>query len=128
SLNNSAVRQITILKTLFTGIPECRTIIQDNTVFILRRNSQGNTHKLEARSTTGRWLICYLAGEPNVSINMSKITTGETTSEWINPATGDRLPIGSSPPIGMRDFSRPAGWADAVLVIRTRSEGVQLSK
>ncbi|PYJ60600.1 MAG: hypothetical protein DME24_08900 [Verrucomicrobia bacterium] len=128
ALDDPGARQMTILKTVFTGLPEWWTMIPDQTVFNRGGNMQGNALNLAARSATGRWLVCYLAGEPNVSINMSKITTGETTSEWINPATGDRLPIGSSPPIGMRDFSRPAGWADAVLVIRTRSEGVQLSK
>jgi hypothetical protein len=96
-------------------------MIPDQTVFNRGGNIQGDALNLAARSTTGRWLVCYLAGEANVSVNMSKITAGKATSAaWINPATGDRFLTGTFPPIGTRDFSRPAGWADAVLVVRVR--------
>jgi hypothetical protein len=128
ALDDPGARQMTILKTVFSGLPEWWRMIPDQTVFNRGGNIQGDALNLAARSATGRWLVCYLAGESNVSIDMSKITTGEATCAWINPATGDRVPIGRFPPIGMRDFSRPAGWADAVLVVRTLSEESQLSK
>jgi hypothetical protein len=128
-LDDPGAQQMTVLKNVFTGLPDWWTMIPDQTVFNRGGNIQGDALNLAARSTTGRWLICYLAGEANVSINMSKITAGETTSAaWINPATGERLPIGTFPPIGARDFSRPAGWADALLVVTSLSKGSQLPK
>jgi hypothetical protein len=111
---------MTILKNIFTGLPEWWTLIPDQTVFSSGGNIQGEALNLAGRSTNGKWLIGYIAGEPNVRINMSRITAGETASAaWINSATGERLPIGTFPPSGTRDFSRPAGWADAVLVVRS---------
>jgi len=121
ALDDPGARQMAILKNIFIGLPEWWTMIPDQTVFNRGGNIQGDALNLAARSATGRWLVCYLAGEASVSINMSRITAGETTSAaWINPATGDRLPIGTFSPIGARDFSRPADWADAVLVVMVR--------
>jgi hypothetical protein len=129
ALDDPGSQQMTILKTVFTELPEWWTMIPDQSVFSRGGNIQGDALNLAARSTTGWWLVCYLAGEPNVGIDLSKLKAGEATSaSWINPATGDRLPIGIFPPTGARDFSRPAEWADAVLVVRTLSEGAQLSK
>jgi hypothetical protein len=122
ALDDRGAQQMTILKNLFTGLPEWWTMIPDQGVFNRGGNIQGDALNLAARSTTGRWLLCYLAGEPNVSIDMSRIT-GAVSATWINPETGDRLPIGTFTQSGPRDFSRPAGWADAVLVVRSLSKG-----
>jgi len=129
ALDDPGANQMTILKNVFIGLPDWWTMIPDQSVFSRGGNIQGDALNLAARSTAGRWLVCYLAGEPNVSINMSKITAGESTSAaWIDPATGNRLPIGTFPPTGARDFSRPAEWADAVLVVRPLRAGAQLFK
>ena len=126
ALDDPGARQMTILKNLFTDLPEWWTLIPDQTVFNRGGNIQGDALNLAARSSTGQWLVCYLAGEPNVSINLSRITSGQKASAaWINPATGDQLPIGTFPPSGARDFSRPAGWDDAVLVVRSLGEDNQ---
>ena len=112
-------RQMTILKNIFTGLPEWWTLIPDQTVFARGGNIEGDALNLGARSTTGQWLVCYLAGEADVSINMSRITSRKTTSAmWINAATGDQLSIGTFPASGAQEFTRPVGWEDAVLVVR----------
>lgn len=128
ALDDPGARQMTILKNIFLGLPEWWTMIPDQTVFKRGGNIQGDALNLAARSATGHWLVCYLAGEPNVGIDMSRITAPKaTTAEWINPATGERLPTETFAPSGTRDFSRPAGWDDAVLVIRSISNS-QLRK
>ena len=94
-------------------------MIPDQTVFKSGGNAQGSVLNLAARSAVGRWLLCYLADDPNVSIDMGKITAGTAvTATWINPASGERLVIGTFSPLGVRNFSRPSGWPDAVLVIK----------
>jgi len=124
ALDDPGARQMTILKNVFTGLPEWWTLIPDQTVFSLGGNTQGDVLNLGARSMTGRWLICYLAGEPSVTIDMSKITAARqaTIAAWINPATGNQLSIGTVSPTGDRDFSRPAEWEDAILVVKSFSE------
>jgi len=129
ALDDPGARQMTILKNIFTRLPEWWTMIPDQTVFKRGGSIQGDALNLAARSTAGQWLLCYLAGEPEVSINMSRLTKGKgTIATWINPTTGNELPIEISPPSATRDFSRPAGWDDAVLVIRTVGEGRQSPK
>jgi hypothetical protein len=126
ALDDPGARQMTILKNVFTGLPEWWTMIPDQAVFNRGGNIQGDALNLAARSTTGRWLVCYLAGERDVRINMSGITASkEASASWINPATGDRLAIGILPASGTRDFSRPAGWADAVLEVRSLDKPAQ---
>jgi hypothetical protein len=129
ALDDPGARQMTIMKNLFTGLPEWWTMIPDQTIFNRGGNIQGDALNLAARSSTGRWLICYLAGEADVSIDMSTITAGaEASAAWINPATGDRLPIGIFPHSGAKDFSRPTAWEDAVLVVSSLNERRQLPK
>jgi Protein of unknown function (DUF4038)/Putative collagen-binding domain of a collagenase len=126
ALDDPGARQMTVLKDVFTGLPEWWTLIPDQTVFNRGGNIRGDALNLAARSTTGQWLVCYLAGEPNVGINMSKLAAGKATSAaWINPATGDRPPIETFTPSETRDFSRPAGWDDALLVIRSGRDVVE---
>ena len=128
ALDDPGAQQMTVLKNIFTGLPQWWTLIPDQTVFDNGGKSEGDTMNLAARSNTGQWFICYLAGEPNISVNMSKITVGEAASAtWINPASGERQAIGTFPMSRAREFSRPAGWPDAVLVVKTTEgdKGVQ---
>jgi Protein of unknown function (DUF4038)/Putative collagen-binding domain of a collagenase len=119
ALDDPGAQQMTILKNIFTSLPEWWMLLPDQTVFRRGGNIQGDVLNLAARSATGRWFVCYVAGEPNISLNMSTITAGQAASAvWINPATGDQRPVGTFQRTGTRDFSRPADWADAVLVVR----------
>lgn len=123
ALDDPGARQMTILKNVFTSLPEWWTMVPDQTVFDRGGNTQGEALNLGARSTTGQWLVCYLAGEPDFSINMSGISSGaQTSAAWINPSTGDRLSIGTFRASGTREFTRPADWADAVLIVRSTNE------
>jgi hypothetical protein len=129
ALDDPGARQMTIMKNVFTSLPEWWTMIPDQKVFSRGGNIQGDALNLAARSTNGQWLICYLAAETNISIDLSTITVGaEVSAVWISPATGDRLPIETLPRSGTRDFSRPAGWEDAILVVRALSEHSAPSK
>jgi hypothetical protein len=129
ALDDPGARQMTVMKNVFTSLPEWWTMIPDQKVFRRGGNIQGEALNLAARAANGQWLICYLAGDRNVSIDMSTITARvDASAAWINPATGDRLSIGNLPRSGTRDFSRPAGWEDAILVVKSLSERGDLSK
>ena len=123
ALDDPGARQMTVMKNFFTGLPEWWTMIPDQKVFRRGGNIQGNELNLAARTANGRWLICYLAGEGDVSIDLSTLTAGaELSAEWTNPATGDRVPIRTFPRSGTRDFSRPARWEDAILLVKSLGE------
>jgi hypothetical protein len=129
ALDDPGAQQVTILKKVFTALPEWWTLIPDQTVFNRGGNIQGEALNLAARSSNGQWLVCYLAAEPNVNIKVRRITTGKAiAAAWISPATGERIPIGTFPPSDSMDFFRPPEWADAILVIRSVGERGELSK
>ena len=120
ALDDPGAAQMTVLKNVLTALPQWWTIVPDQTVFKHGGNIKGDALNLAARSTSGQWLVFYVAGEPNISVDLSRITTGKTAAAtWINPVTGDRVSIGTFPRSGTENFSRPAGWEDAILIIRS---------
>lgn len=122
ALDDPGARQMTILKNIFTGLPEWWTLVPDQTVFDRGAKTEGKILNLSARSTTGQWIICYLAADPTVTLNLTKISAAKLTATWLNPATGDRLPPETFPLSPTKEFSRPADWDDAVLIVKSAGE------
>jgi len=119
ALNDPGAQQMTVLKNLFTSLPEWWTLVPDQTVLTSGGNTQGDVLNLGARSANGKWIIAYLAGQSNVTVNMAKITAVDSAAaEWIDPVTGKQQSIGRFPTRGPQPFTRPAGWQDAVLVAK----------
>jgi len=49
---------------------------------------------------------------------MNKITAGnEVEASWLDARTGTQIRIGRFPNTGIRSFSTPVGWEDAVLLL-----------
>jgi hypothetical protein len=73
---------------------------------------------LVAKRANGRLAMAYLPDNDRIQLDMGAFPT-TMGAHWFQPTTGLWLPI-SSPisNIGPRTFSKPAGWADAVLVLR----------
>ena len=110
---------MTVLKNVFTRLPEWWTLVPDQSVFTSGGNMQGDVLNLGARSTAGKWIIAYVAGPANITVNMAKITAADSaTAEWIDPVTGKPQSIGRFPTRGSESFTRPADWQDAVLVVK----------
>lgn len=121
ALDHPGAQQMSVLKKIFSDVPEWWTLVPDQTVLSTGGKAEGDVLNLAARSSSGKWLIAYLAGDPNVGVNMAKITAGaKASATWINPATGDRQIVGTYDTSGTREFLRPAGWPDAVLVVEGR--------
>jgi hypothetical protein len=73
---------------------------------------------MAAHSGAGDWALVYLGGSATVSVRMAGIGASDTVAaSWIAPTTGERTPAGSSPTTGLRRFSTPAGWEDALLLL-----------
>jgi uncharacterized protein DUF4038/collagenase-like protein with putative collagen-binding domain len=122
ALDDPGAGQMTILKNLFTSLPEWWTLVPDQTVFTGGGNTQGDVLNLGARSANGRWIIAYVAGQTNVTMNLTKITAADLASaEWIDPVTGLQQLIGNFPTRGALSFTRPADWQDGILVVKAIS-------
>jgi hypothetical protein len=122
ALDEPGAQQMTVLKRIVTGLPRWWTLVPDQTVLAAGANSEGDRLNLAARSTTGEWIIAYVAGEPTITVKLSGITAADTASAtWIDPVTGDPQRVGRFPVNGPRSFVRPTAWQDGVLVLEADS-------
>jgi len=124
ALDDPGAQQMTILKDIFTGLSDWWTLVPDQTVLGAGGNTKGDVLNLSARSTTGKWIIAYVAEQPDITVNLAKITAaGSASAKWVNPATGSQEVVGTYPVAGPQSFRRPAEWQDAVLVVTAEISG-----
>ena len=112
--------QMGILKKAFLGLKEWWKLTPDQSVLERGGNTSGNMPTLAARHAGGAWAIAYLSAPSTVSIRLDKVTGGRAEAAWIDPRTGDRKAASGSPAAGVGEFTTPAGWEDALLVIESR--------
>jgi len=120
ALNASGARQMGVLKKIFMGRKEWWYLIPDQSIFASGGQTGGDVLNLAARHKNGKWIMVYLGSKTSFSINMNKITAGNKLNAfWIDPKSGDLVPIGSFPNTAVRSFSTPEGWEDAILILET---------
>jgi hypothetical protein len=117
ALDDPAARQMTVLRNVFTSLSEWWTLVPDQSVITSGGNTTSNVLNLGARSTSGRWIIAYISGEPITTVNLAKLTAEAASARWIDPFIGAQRMVGSFRVDGVRSFTRPADLPDAVLVV-----------
>jgi len=110
--------QMGILKKIFLGREEWWYLVPDQSIFASGGQTTGDVLNLAARHKDGKWIMVYLGSKSSFSINMDKITaTNKVRAFWIDPKTGDSVSIGSFSNAGVRSFSTPNEWEDALLIL-----------
>ena len=109
--------QMGILKRIFLARNEWWSLVPDQSVFAAGGQTGGDLLHLGARHADGRWAMVYLADRASFSVNMNKIAAAEANTSWIDPRTGDSRPFCTFAATGVKDFSTPDGWEDALLVL-----------
>jgi hypothetical protein len=120
SLDAPGAVQMGILKNVFMGRKEWWYLVPDQTVFAGGGKTDGDILNLAARHKDGLWVMAYFGSKASFSINMDKLTGGKgANASWIDPRTGRSTAIGTVPTTGVREFSTPEGWEDALLILET---------
>jgi len=110
--------QMGILKKIFLSRKEWWYLVPDQSIFASGGNVNGEVLNLAARHKDGKWVMVYLGSKSSFSINMSKITVAKKVNVfWIDPKTGDSVAAGSFPNTGVKTFSTPDEWEDALLIL-----------
>lgn len=117
ALDDPAARQMTVLKNIFMGLPEWWTLMPDQSVITDGGTTTGDVLNLGARSAAGKWIILYVAGQPEITVDLAKLNSEAASARWIDPATGVPRLVGSFRVNGVHSFTRPADLQDAVLVV-----------
>lgn len=114
--------QMAVLRNIFTA-RAWWDLAPDQGVFASQA-IPGTTLNTAARSLSGDWAIAYLSSPTTVSVAMDKITASNTVvASWIDPLTGAQTRIGSFPNVGVRSFSTPYRWEDALLLLEKAGTG-----
>jgi hypothetical protein len=110
--------QMGILRRIFEARKEWWYLVPDQTIFVEGGQTEGQVLHLSSRHSDGKWLMVYLADPATFAIDRSKFTAGPRANAfWIDPRTGDSLPIGAIPDTGVGRFTTPDGWEDALLIV-----------
>ena len=110
--------QMGVLKKIFLNRKEWWFLIPDQTIFAGGGNVNGQVLNLAARHKDGKWVMVYLGSKSSFSINMDKITAADKVNVfWIDPKTGDSVAVGSFPNTGVKTFTTPDDWEDALLLL-----------
>jgi hypothetical protein len=118
ALDAPGAAQLGILKRIFAGLNEWWRLVPDQTIFAAGGHTEGKVLNLAARHQGGRWIMVYLGDPASFSVDMSKITAGrEVDARWIDPRTGASVTVGRFSTTGVKSFSTPDGWEDALLVL-----------
>jgi hypothetical protein len=106
-----------ILKKIFLARPQWWNLVPDQGVFASGGNTSGRVLNLAARHKDGKWVMVYLGTKNSFSINMNKIASAKVNAFWIDPKTGDPVPIGDFSNTRVQSFSTPTEWEDAILTL-----------
>jgi hypothetical protein len=116
ALDAPGAKQLAILKKVFLDLKEWWYLIPDQNVFDSGGETSGKLLKLAARHKEGKWILVYLGCKTSFSIKMDAITSGKKIkASWINPEKGNSVKIGNFKNKGVKSFSTPEGWEDALL-------------
>jgi hypothetical protein len=113
--------QMRMLRKVLTDRSEWWTLVPDPSIVVEGGTHQGDTLTLAARHPRWRWIILYLANRSECRVQVQQLRAqGRLTASWIDPRTGDEMPVGSLGPGESLPFAPPAGWEDALLVLEAR--------
>ena len=96
-------------------------------VFPLAEQPDDAILHLAARHRDGKWVVVYLADKASFSVNMNKIRAPKVNVFWVDPKTGDTTPGGQQSNTGVKSFSTPDGWEDALLILEAADAPVPAS-
>ena len=109
--------QMGILKRIFAARSEWWFLVPDQAVLATGGQNEGEVLHLAARHQGGEWLMVYLGDTASFSVNMNKLSAARVRACWIDPRTGEESPIGVLGNTGVKTFTTPTGWEDALLVL-----------
>jgi hypothetical protein len=119
ALDSPGARQMGMLRKLFEARAEWWRLVPDQSVFADGGETEGTVLNLAARHEGGNWVIIYLADKAAFTVNLAKLSGTGVEGFWFNPESGERTAI---PPLtnkGVKAFSTPESWEDALLILET---------
>jgi hypothetical protein len=109
--------QMGVLKKIFMARKEWWLMVPDQSVLASGGRTEGDVLHLAARHQDGRWAVLYLADRATFSVNLNKIAAAKVNLFWVDPKSGNEVRIGHEANVGVKFFTTPEGWEDAILIL-----------
>jgi len=119
ALDSPGARQMGILRKLFEACAEWWLLVPDPSVFAAGGQTEGDILHLAARHQGGKWAMLYLADKAEFTVDLGKLSGPGVSGFWCNPQSGEATPIEPLTNKGVKLFSTPEGWEDALLILET---------
>jgi hypothetical protein len=109
--------QLRVFKQIITSLDQWWALLPDQSIFAAGAGA-GYGLNVAARSPEGKWIAAYLSQPCSVGLRLDALRPGKASSAtWIDPRNGQQLRAGTVAGSGTADFTSPAGWEDAFLLI-----------
>ena len=109
-----------ILRKLFEARAEWWLLTPDQSVFADGGRTDGDLLHLAARHEGGKWAMLYLADKAEFAVDLAKLSGPRISGFWFNPQSGEKTPIEPLTNKGVKRFSTPEGWEDALLILESK--------
>ncbi len=124
ALDAPGAEQMGVLKKIFMARKEWWLLVPDQSIFASGGRTEGTLLHLAARHQDGKWAMLYLADKASFSVNMNKLAAEKVNACWVDPKSGKATPIGEESNTGVKEFTTPAGWEDAILILEAAGHHV----
>jgi hypothetical protein len=94
-------------------------LVPDQTL-ILEGRGTGQTLKAAVLAADGCELLVYYPDRTPALLRLDGFARQGVTATWFDPRSGTTRPSGTYPASATGQFMPPAGWMDAVLILRAR--------
>ena len=118
ALNSEGARNMDVLGDLFTSL-DWSKLIPDQSILV-DTNDTGQTWNVAARAEDGSWAMIYFSHPDSDRLNLKPLKRDTFTATWIDPRTGKRSKEEQHVRGKDANWSVPAGWQDAVLLLQCK--------
>ncbi len=121
ALQSPGAAHLSVLAKFFASLAWWK-LIPDPALFA-EGSGRGETLNAAMRSAAGDRLLVYLSAPVTFSLHLDALSAAPMArAVWIDPRTGTRSLGEKFPATGVRSFSTPPDWPDALLLIETQSD------
>ena len=119
SLMSEGARDMQVLHRIFDSIAWWE--LRPNPQFFASGEGCGKTLNMAAISKQGDFSMVYFSTPGTAELQLSQMKKGKLRAVWIDPRSGAHSgAVMASTAEGKLDFTTPAGWQDALLLIESR--------
>ena len=114
AINWPSAGKMTIMRDFFISMEWWKLVPVHE--LILNQEVDETLKMVVSKTADSKLLVAYLPDNQKIILNL-KDFSGSITGSWLNPKTGESVSAGNVSGGASKEFTRPAGWEDAVLKI-----------